>query len=269
MIRRPLPEDSSSYGLEGEGPPAPPLPGRVVVAPSVEDLVDQCAAEIVAQSLACVRRFGDFHLALSGGTTPQPLYEQLMYDPDCRRIPWMRTHLWEVDERVVPAGDPRSNFRRIQETIVDHSGIPPEQVHPIPVERPDAAEAYERTLRDVLEWRGPGEDRLDFVLLGMGADGHTASLFPASDVLEEDERLVRAVTVPPGSVADPRERVTMTYPLINASRFIAILVTGSSKAGAVQRVATGLATRDELPIKGVRPARGELKWFLDREAAGG
>ncbi len=267
MHRRP-PDDTESYDLEGEAPPGPPLPGSVVVAGGVDEIVDLLAAEVVVQSLACMRRFGDFHLALSGGSTPQPLYERLMYDADCRRLPWPRTHLWMVDERVVGFDDPRSNFGKIHETIVEHSDIPREQVHPIPVQAPAADAEYERAIREVLEWRGPGEDRLDFVLLGMGADGHTASLFPGSEVLAETTRLVRAVTVPPGIHADPPQRVTMTYPLINAARLVAVLVTGAAKAATVQRVATGRDPREVLPIKGVRPERGELRWFLDREAAG-
>ena len=259
----PPPEGAKAYEVQERALVGPPLPGAVIVAETADELIDMVAAEMVVQAKACVREFGDFELALSGGSTPQPLYERLMYDPDCRQLPWVRTNLWLVDERAVPFNDPRSNFRRINETIVGHSGIPAEQVHPIMALSDTADIEYEAKLREVLQWRQRGEDRLDFVLLGMGADGHTASLFPFNEVLGDTENLVRRVTAP---AADPPQRVTMTYRLINAARVVAVLVTGSTKAEALQRVATGRESREALPITGVRPVNGELKWFLDAEA---
>jgi 6-phosphogluconolactonase len=259
----PRPDRDRAYDLEEQALVGPPLPGEVIVAETADKLIDLVAAEIVVQAKACVREFGDFELALSGGSTPQPLYERLMYDPDCRQLPWVRTNLWIVDERAVPFNDPRSNFRMINETIVDHSGIPAEQVHPIMAVSETADVEYEAKLREVLQWRQRGDDRLDFVLLGMGSDGHTASLFPFNEVLQETESLVRRVTAP---VADPPQRVTMTYPLINAARVVAVMVTGPTKAEAVQRLAGGRESREALPIKGVRPVNGVLKWFLDAEA---
>jgi 6-phosphogluconolactonase len=259
----PQPDRDRAYDLEEQALVGPPLPGEVIVAETADKLIDLVAAEIVVQAKACVREFGDFELALSGGSTPQPLYERLMYDPDCRQLPWVRTNLWLVDERAVPFNDPRSNFRMINETIVEHSGIPAEQVHPIMAASETADVEYEAKLREVLQWRERGDDRLDFVLLGMGSDGHTASLFPFNEVLQETESLVRRVTAP---AADPPQRVTMTYPLINAARVVAVMVTGPTKAEALQRLAGGRESREALPIKGVRPVNGVLKWFLDAEA---
>lgn len=255
--------DTRPYDVAGPSLVGPPLPGEVFVAETLDQLLDLLAAELVVQALACQRKFGDFELALSGGSTPLPLYERLMYDPNCRQIPWPRTHLWLVDERCVPPDDARSNFRMINETIVQHSGIPREQVHPIDALSDSADGDYESQLRDVLQWRQRGQDRLDFVLLGMGADGHTASLFPHNAVLNESRRLVRCVDE---DSADPPRRVTMTFPLINAARMIAILVTGAAKAETIARVARGDASVEQLPITGVRPAKGELKWFLDAAA---
>jgi 6-phosphogluconolactonase len=265
---RPKPESrrpgkSRPYGLTGPALVGPPLPGEVFVAETTDKLIDLLAAELVAQAAACIHQFGDFELALSGGATPQPLYERLMYDPNCRQLPWARTHLWLVDERCVPLDDERSNFRMINEIIVEHSGIPREQVHPIPALSDAADVEYEAQLREVLQWRQRGQDRLDFVLLGMGADGHTASLFPYNDVLGESRRLVRCVEA---NTADPPRRVTMTLPLINAARMVAVLVTGSEKAETISRIAQGDAPMEALPITGVRPAQGELKWFLDAAA---
>ena len=245
--------------------PKPALPGSVVVRPSVEELIDSIAADLLFQAMACVRTFGDFHLALSGGSTPEPLYRRLMYDPNYRELPWKRTHLWVVDERRVPEDDERSNFKMIRETIVSHSDIPREQVHPIEATRPDAAEAYERELRDVLGWREKGHDRLDFVILGMGADGHTASLFPGSPALDASDRLV---AVNSGPAVTPPDRVTMTFTLLNAARFLGVMVTGEKKRATVTRIveSRGRGTVAELPILGIRPLAGELRWFLDSAA---
>jgi len=243
---------------------APRLPGRVVARADAEELVDALAFELTVHAQNCVRQFGDFHLALSGGRTPQPLYVRLMYDPRFRALPWKRTHLWMVDERCVPFEDERSNFARIRETIVDHSDIPPEQVHPMLAAMPGAAERYERELREALGWRAKGHDRLDFVLLGMGADGHTASIFAGSPALHDAERL--AMDVPAPATSQPAvPRCTLTMRTINAARFVAVLVTGADKAGTVARVAAG-ASPDELPAAALRPAAGELRWYLDAAA---
>ena len=133
--------------------PAPALPGRVVTAETPERVMELLAADLIAHALNCVRHFGDFHLALSGGNTPMPFYELLMVDPDYRVMPWRRTHLWVVDERRVGFEDPRSNWRHIHEILVNHSDIPAEQAHPILATQEDAPEAYERLLRETLGWR--------------------------------------------------------------------------------------------------------------------
>jgi 6-phosphogluconolactonase len=252
-----------------------------VIRPNADAVIDAIAADMLIHATNCVRTFGDFHLALSGGSTPLPLYERLMIDPRYRDLPWARTHLWIVDERRVPFDDERSNFKHISEIIADHSGIPPEQVHPIFAQRDDADSAYEKDLRDTLGWRERGQDRLDFVLLGMGADAHTASLFPRSPALladldsRGDSRLVR---INAGPNVTPPDRVTMTLRLINASRFIALMVTGAGKRDTISRVAAAAsppsppaepqhtAVAADLPVLGLRPVGGELRWYLDFDA---
>lgn len=245
--------------------PKPNLPGTVIVRETVDELLDAVAADLIIQSKGCMRAFGDFHLALSGGSTPEPLYKRLMYDPACRDLPWKRTHLWIVDERRVPFDDERSNFKMIRETLVDHSDIPTEQVHPMFAMSETADLDYERELQEHLGWREKGHDRLDFVLLGMGEDGHTASLFPRSPALDDDGRLV---LINSGPTVTPPDRVTLTYRMLNASRFIGILVTGEKKRAAIARAAREGkgAAREELPVLGVRPLAGELRWYLDRAA---
>lgn len=248
----------------------PALPGAVVVRESADEVIDAALADLFMHALACARAFGDFHLALSGGGTPMPMYRRLMYDPAYREFPWTRTHLWIVDERRVPFDDDRSNFRHIDEIIGHHSGIPREQVHPIRATEPDADAAYERLLRDTLEWREKGQDRLDYVLLGMGADAHTASLFPRSPALRPAPGGPQWVRINAGPSVTPPDRVTMTYQLINAARFIAVLATGAAKRPTIARVAAAASLSpppiDDLPILGVRPVAGELRWYLDAEA---
>jgi 6-phosphogluconolactonase len=261
------PDDPSrtpeAYALSEDALPAPALPGTVVVAPTVDRLIDLVAADLLTHAANCIRQFGDFHLALSGGSTPQPLYERLMYDPSYRSLPWRRTHLWIVDERRVPFDDDRSNFKAISETIVDHADIPPEQVHPMFAMSETADVDYEQQIREELGWREKGQDRFDYVLLGMGADGHTASLFPQHEVLEERDRLVRICT---GPRVTPPDRVTLTLPMINAARLIGVMVTGMGKAEAIEAASHGADVR-EMPVMGINPVGGELKWYVDAAAA--
>jgi len=251
------------YDISPARPSGPKLPGRVVVRETAESLVDAIAADLLFQAQACVRAFGDFHLALSGGSTPQPLYRRLMYDPRYRDLPWKRTHLWIVDERRVPFEDDQSNFRMIRELIVDHSDVPPEQVHAIFPLADDAAERYERELIETLSWREKGHDRLDFLLLGLGDDGHTASLFPNSPALASNGRLV---LVNDGPHVTPPDRVTMTLRLINGGRLVGVMVTGEKKREAVGRLAAGGESVASLPSMGLRPVGGELRWYLDGAA---
>lgn len=266
----PLDMPLSSEGAAGGGliplepeRAAPALPGGVVVRGDAEDLHSAMGADLLLHAFNCVRAFGDFHIALSGGSTPLPFYLRLMVDPMFRSLPWTRTHLWIVDERRVSFEDERSNYRHIHELIVEHSDIPPEQVHPIDALEHDADARYEKALRESLGWREKGQDRLDYVLLGMGADGHTASLFPRSPALAVRDRLV---TINAGPSVAPPDRVTMTYPLINASRFIAVLVTGESKRDMIRRIAEAREPVSALPIRGVAPIGGVLRWYLDAAA---
>lgn len=254
---------SDPYDIAPPRHPGPKLPGKVVVRETPEALVDALGADLLFQAKACVRAFGDFHLALSGGSTPQALYRRLMYDPNYRDLPWKRTHLWMVDERRVPFEDEKSNFRMVRELIVDHSDIPHEQVHPMQplAEHPD--EDYERELLETLAWREKGHDRLDFILLGLGEDGHTASLFPGSPALHSDGRLV---LVNGGPHVVPPERITMTLKLINGGRLLGVMATGERKREPVLRLERGGEPVSALPAAGLRPVGGELRWYLDRSA---
>lgn len=281
-------ETGDTFELEPT-PVAPNLPGQVYVRPDKDAVIDALAANLLLHAHNCVRSFGDFHLALSGGSTPIALYERLMIDPNYRDLPWQKTHLWIVDERRVPFDDERSNFRVINEIVGDHSGIPRANLHPIVAEADDADTKYEQELHQTLSRREPGQDRLDFALLGMGADGHTASLFPNSPALlaEVDPATVsaadggknaphRMVRINAGPNVTPPDRVTMTLRLLNATRFVAFMVTGEGKREPIARVqAVELAktsgtrppeTVADLPACGIEPVAGALHWYLDADA---
>ena len=261
-----LPDDppakSGIYQIEPEAQP-PELPGQVILKRDDEELHHALGSDLMLHALNCVRTFGSFHLALSGGSTPIPFYCRLMVDPLFRPFPWTKTHLWLVDERRVPFDDELSNYKHIHECLVEHSGIPQAQVHPIPVMDVQPDVTYEDELEQTLGWRERGHDRLDFVLLGMGGDGHTASLFPHSPALDEQKKLIALNS---GPTVTPPERVTMTYRLINAARFVAVLVTGEGKRKTIARIEKASEPTTDLPILGVKPSQGSLHWYLDHAA---
>ena len=257
----------SAYALESSVPEAPQLTGESVTAASSDELIDRIASDLVTHAANCVRRFGDFHLALSGGENLDPLYCRLMYDPNYRVLPWRRTHLWLVNERCVPEADPRCRFRQISETIVDHADIPPDQVHPIVVDSQAADSAYEASLKETLAWREKGHDRLDYVLLSADEDGPITGRLDGRGSESDDQRLVRFVE---GEMSNPDlGHVAMTLELINAARFVAVVVTGRGGAVVVRRMVEGRESPDTLPLMGVAPLNGELKWYLDAEACEG
>ncbi len=246
------------------------LSGSVVVEPTAEALCDKLAGAIIKAANTAVSERGAFHLALSGGSTPKPLYEKLGAMPN--DLPWAQTHLWIVDERRVPEDDDRNNYRMIREAMVDPLGLSVGRVHPVPVSADDPAGVYERELRDTFETEGR-IPRIDFVLLGIGDDGHTASLFPGMASLDIDGKLIANADVSPGTQPNVG-RVTMTYPLLNKARHLAVLVTGAKKVNILRQIAKQLESgpdRHRFPITGIQPAFDDatLTWYLDAAAAGG
>jgi 6-phosphogluconolactonase len=240
------------------------LRGRRVVCADAAQLVERLTAALREAADASVRARGAFHLALSGGSTPVPLYRRLAAEAG---FPWQATHLWLVDDRCVAPDDERSNARLIRELIAERVPLPGSHLHPMPVLEPDGEQRYEAALHAALA--AAAQDRLDLVLLGMGTDGHTASLFPHSAALAERRSWVVFNDGP--TVAPPRPRMTMTYPLLNAARTIAILVTGSTKHARLADVSRNPAARERLPVSGIAPSHrdAELAWYLDRAAATG
>ena len=236
----------------------PRLPGSFVVRESSDVLIDALAAELLLQAKACVRTFGDFHLALSAFPAAEPVYLRLMYDPTLRDLPWKRTHLWIVEETAdgptdtACAGD---RFPQIADILVGHSDIPSEQVHALAVGE-SAAVAYERELQEHLAWREKGQDRLDYALLPLLEDGFTQGMSDSRD------RLVRSSPTGP--------RTGMTARLLNASRLLAVMAVGTRAASAVRALESGPRHTppegDRLHLTQLRPVGGELRWYLDAAA---
>jgi 6-phosphogluconolactonase len=232
----------------------------------IETLADPAAlAHHVAgwmTSLALAAK-GVFRVSLSGGSTPKALYGLLASDAFVGRFPWERVHWYWGDERFVPYDHPESNYRMTREAMLSKAPVPPANVHPVPPDGTpdDAALRYERTLQAAYGAAAldPSRPLFDITLLGMGPDGHTASLLPGEPVLEERKHWVAAV-----SHGRPEVRITMTYPAIDSSRHVAFLVAGKEKAPMVHVIRAG---GSRVPAARVKPV-GELIWFLDRAAAG-
>lgn len=219
-----------------------------------DDLIHDAAAYIVRAARDSIADHGRFTWALSGGSTPRALYA-LLAEQDAAQIDWSRVHVFWGDERTVPPDHADSNYRMAQEALLSRVSIPAAQIHRIQGELPpeQAADAYESLLR-----REFGQDgRFDLVLLGMGDDGHTASLFPHTKALHERERWVVANEVPQLTTW----RITLTYPAINAAARVAFLVSGAGKAARLRDVLEGTPNPDALPSQGVQPTNGELIWF--------
>ncbi|HTZ38463.1 MAG TPA: 6-phosphogluconolactonase, partial [Stellaceae bacterium] len=215
--------------------------------------------------LACATP-GRFAIALSGGSTPKRLYQLLAASPLREAMPWERVHLFWGDDRFVPWDDPNSNYGMAREAMIAHVPIPPENVHGIVHEGSlaEAASAYEATLKsfygsDMLD---PARPLLDVNLLGMGPDGHTASLFPGKPALDERHRWVTEVPVPGLNPQVPR--VTLTFPALASARSAAFVAAGADKTAMMRRV---LAGDHALPSARIDPV-GELVWFVDRAARG-
>lgn len=232
---------------------------EVRVFDGLEALSEAAATEIVAIARDSVASRGRFTIALSGGNTPKRTHE-LLAERHRGEIDWTRTEILFGDERFVPADDPRSNYRMAKETLLDPAGIPSGQVHAIPTNVAGvaaASERYERTLRDVL-----GSDAVDLVLLGVGPDGHTASLFPGSPALDERARWTRAVDAPT-TVQPAVPRVTVTFPFLNAARNVLFLVAGADKRPVISRIFDGDEAARHYPAAMIE-SRGRVLWLLER-----
>jgi 6-phosphogluconolactonase len=230
---------------------------KLVILPDAERLTREAARRFVALASAAIAARGRFVVALSGGSTPRPTYHLLGNETALPTVDWSRVEVLWGDERCVPPDHPDSNYRMAREALLDRVRVPTGQVHRIKGERPpqEAAAAYRKELRTVLGEKG----RFDLILLGLGADGHTASLFPGTTAVEERARSVVPVYVERLEAW----RVTLTLPILNSARHVIFLVSGAGKADVLARVRQG----ERLPAGMVEPAEGTLTWLADRDAA--
>jgi len=246
----------------------PPQPPSVHVLPDRGEIA-RTAAELFAASSAAAAEHGEvWSVALSGGSTPRDLY-RLLADPGSpfrSRVPWEALRIFWGDERHVPPDHPDSNYRMAREALLERAPIPAHNVHRIHAEEPDAARAasaYAETLAAAFRLAAGETPRFDLVLLGLGPEGHTASLFPGSPALHDAEHLVAA----PWVEAVGAHRITLTPRVLNAAARVVFLVAGEEKAPAVRAVLQGDASPDLYPARAVQPARGEVVWLLDADAA--
>ncbi|MGA8621519.1 MAG: 6-phosphogluconolactonase [Candidatus Sulfotelmatobacter sp.] len=230
-----------------------------------QDLFHAAAEEVIRAVTEAVAHRGRFTIALSGGSTPKNLYTLIAANASAI-LPWDRMFFFWSDERHVPPNDPESNYRLAKEYLLSKVPVPPDNIFRVPAENPDAsaaAEAYEQTLRKFFAVALGEFPRFDLILLGMGPDGHTASLFPETAALQEKSRLVVANWVEKLKTS----RITFTLPLLNAARCVAFLASGTDKAAMLREVLEGNAPGEQYPSKLVRPSDGKLIWFVDRAAA--
>ena len=244
------------------------VPGRVVVVDDADALAQEAAEELERRATAAVAARGRFTLALSGGSTPRRLYA-LLADPKGRfsgAIPWSRVHLFWGDERHVPPEDPQSNYRMVREELISRVPIPEPNVHRVEAELPDAAEAARRYDAELARFfaLGPGEfPRFDLMLLGIGPEGHTASLFPGTKALEVRDRRVVENWVPKLNAF----RITMTLPVFARAEAVLFLISGEDKAPILRVVFDPKGPPMPFPCQLIRPEPGELIWL--RGPAGG
>jgi 6-phosphogluconolactonase len=240
------------------------IPGMLLTLPGPADVANEAAARIAASLRKAIGDRGAATLALSGGETPRATYACLALAPD---VDWSRVRIYWVDERAVPPDDPQSNYKSAKDTLLDAARVPPDNVRRMPAERADldeAARAYEQLLRAEVPCDDDDIPSFDVMVLGVGDDGHTASLLPDHPAVATTDRLVAAIGVTPGR----EPRMTLTVPVIERARSVFILAVGAKKTPAIERVWSASGSLSETPARVVRGVRGEVWWILDKAAAG-
>jgi 6-phosphogluconolactonase len=236
---------------------------QVKVFGSPQELFRASAEKFCELGSSAIKARGRFAVALSGGSTPRGFHQELVTH-FASRLPWDKVFFFWGDERHVPPDNSDSNYRMAKETLLSKLPVPPENIFRVPAELPDAREAaakYDQTLQDFFRPDKQSFPRFDFIMLGMGPDGHTASLFPGTAALQEKDHFVVANWVEKLNTF----RVTFTYPVLNNAACVMFLVSGDEKAEMVRRVLRDPSAN--FPCQNVRPVDGELLWYLDQGAA--
>jgi 6-phosphogluconolactonase len=239
---------------------------EVRILPDAPAIAQRCAQRFIEIAAAAVKQKGSFEVVLAGGSTPKTLYSLLVNDPALRsQVPWDKMHLFFGDERHVGPDDPQSNYCMARETLISNSPLKPERVTRMKGEYPVAADAareydqYVRTYYKLSEGQFP---RFDLVLLGMGSEGHTLSLFPGTKALRENRRI--AVHNWVGKVL--MDRITLTAPAVNSAANVIFMITGADKAPALTAVLERFYEPDQLPAQLIQPVNGTLLWLVDAAA---
>ncbi len=239
---------------------------EIVVAHDLEDLCERAAERVVRSITDRVEAKGRATIVLSGGTTPRRLYERLATGKYGQAIPWAQVYLFWGDERSVPPDHPDSNYKMVYDTLISKVSIPKENIHRMHAERSDHREAaleYEKRLRDFFGLSGEGWPIFDLVLLGIGADGHTASLFPGSPALAEKKQWVAAAYIEKLKVY----RLTLTPEVFNHSAQVIFLATGKEKAPVIKELFIADHCPNRFPFQIIRPHEGKMIFLLDQAAA--
>ena len=243
-----------------------PTPPDLRVVSDPLALFQAAANEFASRAVASVKTAGRFTVALSGGSTPKSFFS-LLAKNDRDRLPWDKMFFFWGDERHVPPDSPESNYCMALEALLSKVPVPPGNVFRVPAEDPDAgraAQKYEQSLREFFQVPAGAYPRFDLILLGMGPDGHTASLFPGTAALHEKSRLVVANWVEKFKT----DRITLTLPVIDEAKVVMFLVSGADKADTLKEVLEGTQPAELFPSKLIDPRDGKLIWLVDRAAAG-
>ncbi len=241
---------------------------ELMICRDPEELAAAAAERISWTAAESIAARGRFTLCLTGGSTPRRTYTLLARQQGPAAIDWSKTFLFFGDERFVPPDDDRSNYKMVRQSLLQNASIAADHVFAIATNSSSpqqAAEEYARTLKTF--FGGIGWPEFDLVLLGLGDDGHTASLFPGAAALRVTDRWV--TSSPPGVLPPPVDRVTLTFPVFNAARQVMFLVSDENKAQAFAEVYQGRTSVEQRPAAGIRPANGHTVWLVDRAAAGG
>jgi len=240
------------------------VPGQLVAARDAAQVAQEAATRTARALRNAIGKNGRAAIALSGGNTPRDAYTLLAKESG---VDWTKVSLFWVDERAVPPTDDRSNYRWAKSTLIDPSGIAPGRVHRMPADAPHrdaAARDYEKAIRAEVELDGDGIPAFDVVILGVGEDGHTASLFPGESTVDVQDRLVAAV----GASGAREARLTLTPPAIEHARQLFILAVGAGKRPALERVWAAQGNIHETPARIIRGCRGVITWLIDKAAGG-
>jgi 6-phosphogluconolactonase len=236
---------------------------KIIIADTPANLAQQAAAWVTDFAERLLQRQDRFTIALSGGSTPKALHELLAQPPLRDRIDWSRVHVFWGDERFVPLTDEKNNARMAYDTLLNHVPVPQSQIHVMKTDIPPDASmaAYDAILHRYFDGH---EHTFDLVLLGMGDDGHTLSLFPGTEVVHEEQAWTKAFFLTQQNMF----RLTLTAPVVNRAAAVLFLVAGANKANALHEVLHGTDQPTTYPSQRIKPERGELVWFIDKAAAG-